>query len=224
MIDFMLEIRFNNNKEFMDAHRKDYEQKMRAPYYELIEALAPHMLLIDPRMEVRPAKALSRIFRDTRFSRDKSPYRDHHWVAFRRAGEPRDQAIMFWFEVRVEGLSWGLGFWGENRQAMDILRRRMISHPDDMLTLLPALEMNDLVISGEAYKKMQPPAALPEALKPIYPLKDLYITRKNIEPGLMFAPELLSQLVHDYQVMGPCYQILRGYHDIAALEGQYGPI
>jgi len=224
MIEFMLELRFNNNKEFMAAHRKDYEQKMRAPHYNLIEALAPHMLQIDPQMEVRPNKALSRIFRDTRFSKDKAPYRDHHWIAFRRAGEPRDQAIMYWFEVRVEGLSWGLGFWGENRPAMDMMRRRMISHPDDLLALLPGLEENDLVISGEPYKKMQAPPELPKALIPYYPLKEIYVTRQNIQRDLLFTPELLSQLVHDYQLMGPLYRLLRGYHDIAALEGQYGQI
>jgi uncharacterized protein (TIGR02453 family) len=219
MIDFMLEIRFNNNKEFMAAHRREYEQKMRAPHHALIEALAPHMLLIDPQMEVRPAKALSRVFRDTRFSKDKAPYRDHHWIAFRRAGEPRDQAIMFWFEVRVEGLSWGLGFWGENRPAMDMMRRRVISHPDDLLALLPSLEENDLIISGEGYKKMQTPAELPAALIPYYPLKEIYVTRQNIQRDWIFTPELLSQLVHDYQLMAPLYRLLRGYHDIAALEG-----
>ncbi len=136
----MLDLRFNNNKTFMQEQRARYHEVMRDPHYELINALAPLMLSIDPRMEVRPYKVLSRIFRDTRFTKDKAPYRDHHWIAFRRAGEPRDRSLMFWFEARVEGLNWGLGFWGENWPVLDMLRRRMVSHPDDILMALDALK------------------------------------------------------------------------------------
>ena len=47
MLDFMMDIRFNNNKEFMDSHRDQYEKLMKEPYYRLIEALAPAMQKID---------------------------------------------------------------------------------------------------------------------------------------------------------------------------------
>ena len=82
LLSFYADIRFHNEKAFMDAHRKEYYQKVRDPFYAFIAEMAPVMLSIDPDMEVRPAKCLSRINRDTRYSRDKSPYRDHHWVAF----------------------------------------------------------------------------------------------------------------------------------------------
>lgn len=215
----MLNIRFNNNKAFMAEHRAEYQRVMRDPYYALIEALAPSMQQIDPRMEVRPNKVLSRIFRDTRFSHDKSPYRDHHWIAFRRAGEPRDKAIMFWFELRVDALSWGLGFWGENRPAMDMLRRRMISHPEDILGLLPVIKERDLVISGDPYKRMPVPEDLHKALRSLYPLKDIYINRRAPQHEWAFGPRLLQELRQDFLSLAPFYQLLRGCHDIAQLEG-----
>ncbi len=215
----MLDLRFNNNKTFMQEQRDRYHRVMRDPYYALINALAPLMLSIDPQMEVRPHKVLSRIFRDTRFSRDKSPYRDHHWIAFRRAGEPRDRAVMFWFEARVEGLSWGLGFWGENRPAMDMLRRRMISHPDDMLSAMDALKGRPLVITGESFKRMAVPEELHKRLKPYYAKKGLFVNRKNYQPEWLFTEELLPQLQADYQAMAPFYRLLRGYHDLSTIEG-----
>ena len=112
LLSFCADIRFNNNKEFMDAHRKEYYAKMRDPYYAFIQALAPTMLAIDEDMEVRPHKCLSRINRDTRYTKDKSPYRDHHWVAFRRAAIPKDGMPFYWFEIRLESINWGLGVWG----------------------------------------------------------------------------------------------------------------
>ena len=54
MIEFMLQIRLNNNKEFMSTHREEYERVMKQPYYGLVEALTPVVLRIDPGMEVRP--------------------------------------------------------------------------------------------------------------------------------------------------------------------------
>ena len=62
---------------------------------------------------------LSRINRDTRFSRDKSPYRDHLWMLFRKAAEPREGSVFFWFEFGPERLWWGLATWDENRPLMD---------------------------------------------------------------------------------------------------------
>lgn len=218
MINFMLEIRLNNSKEFMQNNRPRYEKAMKEPYYALIEALSPAMLRIDEGMEVRPAKVLSRIFRDTRFSRDKSPYRDHHWIAFRHQGEPRDEAVMFWFEIRVEAVSWGLGFWGENRKAMAILRRRMLSNPDEMIGLLRLLDDEGFVLSGSAYKRMDIPGSLPLALADVYPMRDIYITRKKVDPQALFKPGFEKTLERDFLTLAPWYRLLRGCYELGMAE------
>lgn len=73
LLSFYADIRFHNEKAFMDAHRKEYYQKVRDPFYAFIAEMAPVMLSIDPDMEVRPAKCLSRINRDTRYSQGINP-------------------------------------------------------------------------------------------------------------------------------------------------------
>ena len=137
VLPFFLDLRFHNSKEFMDANRERYQKEVRAPFYAFIEALGPKMQLIDPDFEIRPAKCLSRINRDTRFSKDKSPYRDHLWVAFRQAAMDKDGLPFYWIEIRPESVNWGLGVWGENRGMMDAMRRRMAAQPEDYLRLLP---------------------------------------------------------------------------------------
>lgn len=219
MVEFMLQIRLNNNKEFMTAHRKQYEEIMKLPYYQLIETLTPAILRIDPGMEVRPSKVLSRIFRDTRFSKDKSPYRDHHWLAFRRAGQPKETAVMFWFEIRIEYVSWGLGYWGANRPAMDIFRRRLISHPDDWLGLLKSLKGTELVVEGEKYKRMKPPDDLLPELESFYPMKSLYISRNNAPYEAIFSADLSDFIMKDFEKLAPFYRLLRGYYELSLFEG-----
>ena len=76
-IQFFLDLKFHNSTEFFHSQHDRYLETVQSPFYEMIREMAPAMLKIDPEMEIRPFKCLSHIHRDTRFSRDKSPYRDH---------------------------------------------------------------------------------------------------------------------------------------------------
>ena len=69
-IAFFIDLKFHNNTTFFHQEHDRYVEMVQTPFYELIGELAPTMLKIDPCMEVRPHKCLSRIHRDTRFSRE----------------------------------------------------------------------------------------------------------------------------------------------------------
>ena len=118
-IQFFLDLKFHNYTEWFHQNHDRYAESVQKPFYAFIEDLSPLMKEADPLMEIRPYKCLSHIHRDTRFSRDKSPYRDHLWLLFRRAAEPRDKSLFFFMEFGPGRLDWGMGFWGENREAMD---------------------------------------------------------------------------------------------------------
>ena len=126
-IQFFLDIRFHNSIDYFEENRARYERDVKAPFEAFIQELAPAMLSIDPQMELRPYRCMARLRRDVRFTKDKSPFRDHLWVLFRHAGEPREGSVMYWFELAPSGMNWGVGTWGENRQMMDILRRRIVA-------------------------------------------------------------------------------------------------
>lgn len=97
-VDFFMDLKFHNNTSFFHEQHNRYVETVQAPFYAMIDALGPDMLSVDPLMEIRPHKCLSRIHRDTRFTRDKSPYRDHLWFLFRRAAEPREKSLFYYFE------------------------------------------------------------------------------------------------------------------------------
>ena len=84
-VRFFLDLRFHNNTEYFHQEHDRYIEEVQQPFYAFIEDMAPLLRDIDPKMELRPYKCLSHIHRDTRFTKDKSPYRDHLWIAFRRA-------------------------------------------------------------------------------------------------------------------------------------------
>lgn len=214
-IQFFLDLRFHNYTEYFHAEHDRYVETVQQPFYELIDALGPEMRKIDPLMEIRPHKCLSRIHRDTRFSRDKSPYRDHLWFLFRRGAEPREKALFYFGEFGPDRLNWGLGIWGENREVLDQFRKRIEANPDGMLARIEDMHLAEhhLIPGGTIHKRMPLPEGLPAALTPWYRAKELYVGKWNPNYQWAFSDRLLTEMRRDFKRMAPLYQMLRGIYD-----------
>ena len=208
--EFFLDLRYHNNKTFMDENRARYLRDVREPFYAFINALAPLMLDIDDGMETRPNKCLSRINRDIRFTKDKSPYRDHLWLAFRQSCSGKEGRPFFWFELSPEHVTWGVGIWGENRNAMDAMRRRMAARPDEFVPLLELLAQRGYRLTGDEWKKMSVPDEVPAVLAPWYRKKEIYAERAPENAEAAFREDILQRVQADFKALKPFYDMLRG--------------
>lgn len=210
-VRFFLDLRFHNETSWFHAHREAYETYVRKPFSEFIEAMTPTVMRIANDMETRPNKCLARINRDIRFTRDKSPYRDHMWMLFRRSGEEREHAVMYWFELSPEVVEWGVGFWGYNRPAMDALRERMMKKPAEVRRVLRQCGIPDetLHIYGDRYKSMKPPAGMSADLAMLYPCKEIYVKRIGVPLGESYRPEIIDRVSEDFLRLKPLYLLLR---------------
>ena len=210
-VRFFLDLRFHNETSWFHAHREAYETYVRKPVSEFIEAMTPTVMRIADDMETRPNKCLARINRDIRFTRDKSPYRDHMWMLFRRSGEEREHAVMYWFELSPEVVEWGVGFWGYNRPAMDALRERMVKKPAEVRRVLRRCGIPDetLHIYGDRYKSMKPPAGMSADLAMLYPCKEIYVKRIGVPLGESYRPEIIDRVSEDFLRLKPLYLLLR---------------
>ena len=81
-ITFLSEVKRQNSKEWYEKNKSVYKSYLLEPFQNIVESLTPVMQIIDPHIEVTPAigKTISRIYRDTRFSKDKSQFRDRMWL------------------------------------------------------------------------------------------------------------------------------------------------
>ena len=211
-IQFFLSLRFNNHITYFQEHKDAYLRDVQAPFYAFIDEMAPYVQEIDSSMEVRPSKCLARIRRDVRFTKDKSPFRDHLWLLFRRAAEPREGSLMFWFELSPESTDWGMGFWGENRPVLDLLRRRLAANPQAFSNLLESCHLKErgLVIGGQPFKRMAVPEQITPDLIPWYTAKDLYIKQSYTHFPWIYSPDIIKRVAADYLALAPLYKALRG--------------
>lgn len=83
-VEFLMENKFHDSKDWFRQHREQYDRLVLDPMRALVAEIAPAMLDIDGRLIAEPkvGRSISRIYRDTRFSKDKSTFRDVVWCVF----------------------------------------------------------------------------------------------------------------------------------------------
>ena len=163
-LDFLNDIRFNNNQAFYAANQARYERFVKRPMRELSDELAPVVQLIDPKLDTRPGRTMSRIRRDTRYTKDKSPFRDHAWLGWRYPGEGRGEGFHMYWGFGPDWLGWGCGCYYPDKPLMDALRLHIRKEADDVRRCLRALD-GRFEMYGEDYKKLAVPADVPEDLR-----------------------------------------------------------
>lgn len=126
----------HNAKPWFEAHRTEYERDVRAPMRELIEQMDVRLARLAPEITGDPKRSMFRIYRDVRFSRDKSPYKTHAacWFYHRDAdsgvgGEAEGGGAGFYLHVEPGGSMVGAGIWMPPRPLLNKLRDVIAEHP-----------------------------------------------------------------------------------------------
>ncbi|HMD14040.1 MAG TPA: DUF2461 domain-containing protein, partial [Bacteroidota bacterium] len=91
-ITFLRRLKKNNNRDWFAKHKKEYEEFVKLPMQSLIVMLQGPMMTIAPEFEFNPKRSLFRIYRDTRFSKDKTPYKTHVSAIFHPKGHWEESA------------------------------------------------------------------------------------------------------------------------------------
>lgn len=153
-VDFLKNLRANNNKAWFEANKEDYQRYLVEPLRKLTQEMGAFMLSIDPYLEISPGRAVSRIYRDTGFSRDKSPYKNAMWITFKRTGKDWQAAPAYFFEITPDLYRYGMGFYTAGKQTMDRFREAIERKPKEFLKAVSFYPKQErFVLEGEKYKK-----------------------------------------------------------------------
>jgi uncharacterized protein (TIGR02453 family) len=115
-VKFFRELVRNNNKPWMDVNRERYRTVVVEPFRVMLDRLAPAARKLNPQFLVtgRVNDNFSRINRDIRFARDKSPYRPHMYLFFCESGEDMGQLYM---AISADAVTCGFRIYGGGRTA-----------------------------------------------------------------------------------------------------------
>ena len=193
-LDFLKNITANNSKSLFEENRHIYEKYLLQPFKNLVADLAGDMLLIDGSFNVQPAvnKTISRIFRDTRFSKDKSLFRGNMWLTLKRNSENWKVEPAYFFEIFSDWYRYGMGYYSASRETMDLFRLTIDEKPTRFMKAIDFFHAQNLFeLKGENYKRAIPNRH-PPIIQPWYQKKSFYLVcNKKIE-NVLFSSQLVE--------------------------------
>ncbi len=132
-LDFLDELAANNNKAWFEANKERYESLVREPALDFIEAMDPVLKSFAPNFVAEPRKvggSLMRVYRDTRFSRDKTPYKTNVGIQFRHSLGKDIHAPGFYVHVATDECFLAAGCWHPEADVLGKLRDHIAQKPE----------------------------------------------------------------------------------------------
>ena len=208
-VDFFRGIKSHNNKPWFEAHRRNYTDFCLTPIQKLVYDLSPAMLDIDPGFNTNPAKMVSRIYRDIRFSKDKSPYKSRLWFTFRRPWVEWQDAPGYYFEVSYDSYGFGMGIYDMSPETREAFRSMLDDRPEEFLKATSFFRSgkNIFDLGGDRYKR-PPKREMDKKLLDWYMMKNFYFYCERPVDNLLFSPRLTEFMIASYRTLAPAYKLL----------------
>lgn len=209
-LTFLQNVMVNNNKEWFESHREEYNQYLLNPFQKLVIDLSEQMFSIDDLIDVSPLinKTISRIFRDTRFSTDKSLYKNTMCLTFKRAKKEWRDAPAFFFEISPESYRYGMEYYSATKESMDVLRKMIDENQKSFEKAISFFDKQDVfTIEGEEYKKTLD-STKPANINKWYNKKSIYLVHSSVEFEKLFTNDILKDLITDFNMLKPIYNYL----------------
>ncbi len=206
---FLTELAFNNNRMWMEENRQRYREFVQQPMQQLAEILLPTALEIDPEFNPRMSSIVSRINRDTRYSKNKLPYRDHMWLAFRRAGQSLGESLCLYFEISPIGYSYGTGMYTSNLPMMKALRARAGADPEGFRQIVTDPTLNRYKAEGEPYKR-DVAQGIPADLKPLLNRRSLSFIYDSASLAPTMTGDIAEEVKQAMLELAPAYRYIVG--------------
>ena len=210
---FLAELGAHNERPWFEANKDRFLRDARDPMLAFITALAPKLAAISTHFEVDPRPvggSMMRIYRDVRFSRDKSPYKTAVAASFGHRDAPDDGGIGFYLHLEPKGSLFGGGVWRPGPEPLKRIRQAIAEDPKGWKAATSAKALGgEVSFHGESLKRA--PSGFDEDHPCIEDIK-----RKDFALGVelpdkaLCAPDALATVTAGYKRMAPVMRFLCG--------------
>ena len=201
-IDFMWNLRLNNQKTWFEANKEQFKQDFQGP----MKALGQDVF---ERIAADYSKygfihKVSRIYKDARRIRDGEPYRCNLWFSIEKPSEEWTSTPVFWFELAPEEWRYGLGYYQAKAITMAKFRARIDRDPKKFEKLISTLDkQNEFILEGDEYKRKKETTSV--KLSAWYNKKSFSLIHRQQNGNELYSPQLADRLVSGYQFLMPLY-------------------
>ncbi|MCJ8211613.1 DUF2461 domain-containing protein [Mucilaginibacter sp. RS28] len=208
-LDFIKEVAENNNREWFMDNKPLYEES-RENMLEFTAALLTELGKTDPVIALAdPKKALQRIYRDVRFSKDKSPYKDH-WGIGLSSNPSKPDATGYYIHIKPQGSFVGGGYWQPTSEHIKAIRQEIDYNGAELKEIIDDKEFVKLF--GD-FRKQNQLKTLPKGYEADHPdisllkLKD-FIAMHDFKDAELVKPDSYKRIAGVLAKIYPLNQFL----------------
>ncbi|MFW3146895.1 MAG: DUF2461 domain-containing protein [Thermoplasmatota archaeon] len=214
-LDFLSELKKNNDKEWFEKNKDRYEKQVMEPSRAFVTAMGARLMEIsedivaDPRVN----KSLFRLNRDVRFSQDKSPYKTHIGILFWEGPRKRMECPSFYFHIETDSLMLGSGLYMLPKDMIDPYRNVVSQEgPAEELAGIIA-EMNDhgIEVGGLHYKNVPRGYDVEHSHPDLLKYNGVYGMVTTGISDELFTSDILEISLGKYRLMDPLNRWLLKY-------------
>jgi uncharacterized protein (TIGR02453 family) len=188
-IDFMADLAANNDRAWFQPRKADFERLIKDPFEALVAELADRFEARGIPLHADPKRSIFRIYRDTRFSKDKSPYKTHLGASFPWMDPGADGLEVVdlqahgnggYFNFQPGGMYVGGGMWMPDRARLEQFRRAILDEPDRVRAALEEpgfVAAFGSVTAHESYKRLPPDVTADHPMGDLLRYKDVVFGR-----------------------------------------------
>lgn len=207
-VAFLEALKRNNDREWFNAHKPDYEAHVRAPMLAIIERLSQDFPRIAPDLAATP-RSMYRIYRDTRFSPDKTPYKTHVAAAFTHRTLPRQESAALYFHFAPGQLWIGAGLYAPGTPRLHRIRQHIAADPDRFRRLVesPAFRRRGGV-HGTKLQRMPRGFPADHELAEHLKLKQFLAGGEERNPDIALGARFYRTLLRRFETLAPFVEFL----------------
>lgn len=190
LFEFLSDLKSNNDRSWFDANKQRYVESVQTPMLEFVREFAIPLAQISPHFRADPRPnggSLFRIYRDTRFSKDKSPYKTNVGAHFRHESCKDAHAPGFYLHLEPEACFAGLGIWRPDGKSLAGIRKLIADRPEEWTEVVSESDFaSTFRLGGESLTRP------PKGFDPLHPLIE-DIKRKDFIASKAFPDEIAVQ-------------------------------
>ncbi|MEO6909743.1 MAG: DUF2461 domain-containing protein [Edaphobacter sp.] len=208
-LKFLRALKRNNDREWFATRKLVYERELKQPMLALVAEVNDAMLEFAPENVRPPQKAVMRIYRDIRFSKDKRPYKIHQAAWWARHGLEKTSGGGFYFDVSGAEVTMAAGVFMPEREQLLAIRRHLVEHHAEFRRLLAAKKLAKQMQPIDGRRLTRPP----KGFSANDPALDLLLCKQwGVEATLPadFAtrPTLVKDIVEHFRLAAPLVAFL----------------
>jgi uncharacterized protein (TIGR02453 family) len=209
---FLRDLKKNNDRDWFNANKARYKDYVVAPMVSFIEAMDGRLAKVSDCFVADPRPnggSMFRIYRDTRFSNDKTPYKEHIACHFRHMAGKDAHAPGFYVHLENEQVFFGGGIWHAENAVLNQIRQAIVDDPDGWkaATRKKAFRERFGGLEGDSLKRP------PQGFDPDHPFID-DIKRKDffgiqsVKPQVARTPEFVDEVTKAFVALKPLMEFL----------------